>query len=145
AIKIGAGLIVSHHPILFRGIKSLTGKNYVERVLLKAIKNDIALYAIHTNYDNASDGVNHEIAERLGIADPQILRPISGKLCKLVVFVPKKFKEKVAKSLFEQGVGKIGDYDSCSFSLEGKGSFRALDKAKPFSGKKGIISYEDEI
>lgn len=145
AIKIGAGLIVSHHPILFKGIKSLTGKNYVERVLLKAIKNDIALYAIHTNYDNAPEGVNHEIAERIGISDPQILRPLTGKLYKLVVFVPKKYKEKVAGALFEQGAGKIGDYDSCSFSSEGKGGFRALEKANPFSGKKGIISYEDEI
>lgn len=145
AIQLEAGLIVAHHPILFKKIKSLTGKDYVERVLLKAIKNDIAIYACHTNLDNYAEGVNKEIAVRLGIKNPEILKPMENRLLKLAVFVPQTHQEQVSEALFQAGAGHIGAYDSCSFSSAGTGSFRAGENTDPFVGKKGEIHYEDEV
>lgn len=145
AINQGAGLIVAHHPILFKKIKSLTGKDYVERVLLKAIKNDIGIYACHTNLDNYNQGVNKEIANRLGIEAPEILQPMQGQLLKLAVFVPRTHEEEVSKALFEAGAGSIGEYDNCSFKTLGTGSFRASENSDPFVGKKGEIHYEEEV
>ena len=145
AIEIGANLIISHHPIIFGGIKKLNGKNYVERIVIKAIKNDIALYAAHTNLDNIINGTNKILADKLGLKNTRVLSPQNEVLNKLVVYVPKDHKEKVQKALFEAGAGHIGNYDNCSFESNGIGSFRALDGSDPFVGNIGKVHSEEEV
>src|ERR1043166_5250406 len=80
ALAKGCNMIVAHHPIIFSGLKRLAGRNYVERIVAKAIKADIILYAAHTNLDNARAGVNAIIAERLGLADTSVLQMKTGTL-----------------------------------------------------------------
>jgi dinuclear metal center YbgI/SA1388 family protein len=145
AIAANCNLIVSHHPILFKALKSLTGKNYVERTVIKAIENGIALYAIHTNLDNVSAGVNNKIAERLGLENCRILAPKTGLLRKLVVFCPEKDADKVKESLFSAGAGHIGNYDKCSFNSMGIGTFRAGIGANPVVGEIGELRHENEV
>ncbi len=146
AIEIGANLVIAHHPILFdKNIKSLTGANNYERVLIKAIKNDLALYSIHTNLDFWHKGINKIIADRLGLKNTRIFQPKRGELRKLVTFVPKDYAEKVRQAIFEAGAGVIGNYDSCSYNVEGYGSFRAMEGANPFVGQIGQIHYEPEV
>jgi dinuclear metal center YbgI/SA1388 family protein len=145
AIATSCNVIVAHHPIIFKGLKSLTGKNYVERTIIKAIKNDIALYAIHTNLDNIRKGVNQKIADRLGLQNCRILAPKSGVLRKLVVFCPESSADLVRNALFEAGAGAIGKYDQCSFNLSGSGTFRASEGAVPFVGKVGEMHREPEV
>lgn len=144
AIKKNAQLIISHHPILFGGLKSLTGKNYIERTIIKALRNEIAIYAAHTNLDAVQGGVNTKIAEKMGLQNCQILLPRRGELQKLVVFVPEKHTAQVREAIFAAGAGHIGQYDACSFNSAGKGSFRASEKANPFVGQKGEVHFEDE-
>lgn len=138
AISLGANLIISHHPIVFKGIKKLNGKSYVERTLIKAIKNDIALYAIHTNLDNCKTGVNAEIARRLGIENLRILSPQTSGLKKLVFFCPTESAPLVKEAIFEAGGGTIGNYESCSFEQEGTGAFTPTENAHPTTGKIGM-------
>lgn len=137
AIEAGCNLIVAHHPIIFRGIKKLTGSNYVERTIIKAIKNDIAIFAIHTNLDNVHTGVNKMIAEKLGLINLKILLPKKETLVKLVTFTPKEQTEKVLSAMHEAGAGQIGEYKNCSFKVEGTGAFSPSQNAKPFSGQPG--------
>ena len=145
AIENNYNLIVAHHPIIFSGLKKLTGKNYVEKTVIKAIKNDIAIYAIHTNLDNVIDGVNGAMADKLGLINRNILRPKKGVLKKLVIFVPTADSENLQNSLFNAGAGNIGKYSECSFSLEGKGMFKAGANTNPFVGKIGERHTENEI
>lgn len=144
AIEQGSELIIAHHPIVFKGLKSITGKNYIERIILKAIKNDIAIYAFHTNLDNIKLGVNLKIGQKIGLNNLQILKPKKGILQKLVFFSPTEHTEKIRNAIFEAGAGEIGNYDSCSFSVSGSGTFRAGNDAEPFVGKKGEIHKEEE-
>jgi dinuclear metal center YbgI/SA1388 family protein len=145
AIKKEAGLIVAHHPIVFSGLKKITGSNYVERTLLKAIKNDVAIYAAHTNLDSVIGGVNSKICEKLHLKECRILQPVGGQLKKLVTFIPKEQADKVRKAVFEAGAGNIGNYDSCGFNLDGLGSFRGNERTNPYLGEKGKINFEKEI
>lgn len=145
AIKLGANFIISHHPIVFSGLKKITGKNYIERTVILAIKNEIAIYAAHTNLDNVYNGVNKIIGEKLGLVNCSILAPLGNQLKKLVTFVPEAHAEKVRSAIFDAGAGMIGNYDSCSYNISGKGSFRALKNANPFVGEVGEIHYENEI
>ncbi len=145
AIQKKCELIVAHHPIVFSGLKKITGKNYVERTLLKAIKNDVAIYAAHTNLDSVTGGVNGKICEKLGLENCRILQPADGLLKKLVTFVPVDHAEKVRQAVFEAGAGHIGNYDSCSFNIHGQGTFRGDDTTNPYVGKKGEQHYENEI
>lgn len=144
AIQKGANLILAHHPIVFAGLKKITGKNYIERIIIKAIKNDIAIYAAHTNLDSIWGGVSHKIADKIGLINQKILAPVNKHLMKLVYFVPTAQAEKTRKAVFEAGAGQIGEYDMCSYNLEGKGSFRAGENTNPFVGNKGEIHFEDE-
>lgn len=144
AIQSGANLIISHHPIVFGGLKKITGKNYVERVVLKAIKNDIALYAIHTNLDNILGGVNSKIADKMGLKNQSILRPLQKGMEKLITFVPRLHVEEVRNALFEAGAGSFGDYDQCSYNSAGYGTFRALEGADPYVGEIGEQHREEE-
>lgn len=145
AISKKINLVIAHHPIVFSGIKKFTGKSYVERTLVKAIKNDIAIYAAHTNLDNAMQGVNQKIAEKLGLVNCTVLQPGSGQLKKLVTFIPVEHALKVQQAIFEAGAGNIGNYDSCGFTAEGFGSFRGNEESNPFVGEKGIVHSEKEI
>ncbi|TAF72559.1 MAG: Nif3-like dinuclear metal center hexameric protein [Bacteroidetes bacterium] len=135
AIKKGCNLIVAHHPIIFKGLKKITGSNYIERTIISAIKNDIAIYACHTNLDNISGGVNFKIAEKLGLVDVKILAPKSEVLKKITVFIPKEHTEKVCDAMFKAGSGEIGNYKNCSFLVEGTGSFMPLANSNPHIGQ----------
>ncbi len=144
AIQGGLNMVISHHPLIFSGLKSLTGKNELERIVLKAIKKDISIYAIHTNLDNISKGVNAMLCEKLGILDPTILQALSGKLNKLVTFCPDEHAGKLRDALFSAGAGHIGNYDSCSYNSDGYGTFRAGANTNPFVGEKGKLHTEKE-
>lgn len=137
-------LVISHHPILFKGIKKITGSNYVERTILKAIKSDIAIYAIHTNLDNFFGGVNDTLARRLNLKNFEILLPKKDLLSKLALNVPNEFKEKVLNALFSAGAGNIGKYSECGFFMEGEGCFLPGDESNPFKGKQGLREHVNE-
>jgi dinuclear metal center YbgI/SA1388 family protein len=142
----GCNLIVAHHPIIFGGLKKLTGSNYVERTVIAAIRQDIAVYAIHTNLDNVlSGGVNGQIAAALGIEGGRLLLPREGVLQKLYCFVPVAHLEAVRGAMFEAGAGHIGAYDDCSWSVEGKGTFRGGEGTQPFVGQPGSRHEEPEM
>lgn len=145
AIQNHCNLVIAHHPVIFSGLKKLTGGSYVERTIIKAIQNNIAIYACHTNLDNVRQGVNRKIAEKLGLENPQILAPKQGLLKKLVTFVPASHHETVLNALFGAGAGHIGNYDSCSFNAEGTGTFRGNASATPFVGTPGELSREQEL
>lgn len=145
AISKNLNLIVAHHPIVFSGLKKLNGRNYIERCVAKAIKNDVAIYAAHTNLDSVFGGVNSKICEKLGLRNCRMLSPVSGFLKKLVTFAPIIDADKVRNALFEAGAGGIGNYDSCSFNLAGKGTFRGNDQTNPYVGEKNQLHTEEEI
>jgi len=144
AIDNNCNLIVSFHPIIFGGLKRITGKSYVERTVIKAIKNDIAIYAIHTALDNCFTGVNAKICEVLGLGDTKILIPQKATIKKLVTYVPSANGKELKTALFAAGAGAIGNYSDCSFSVEGTGSFTAGEKANPVKGSVGSVHYENE-
>jgi dinuclear metal center YbgI/SA1388 family protein len=144
AIADGLHMIVSHHPLIFGGLKRITGSNDTERAIKKAIKNDIAVYSVHTNIDNAFLGVSYRMAEKMGLSRIKILKPMSGLLSKLVTFIPFGHVQKVRSAIFEAGAGHIGLYDSCSFNTAGEGTFKASDQANPFVGEKGKFHTEGE-
>jgi len=139
AIVKGCELIIAHHPIIFGGIKSLTGKNYIERTVIKAIQNDIAIYAAHTNLDNIKTGVSKKICDKLGLINTKILAPKSNLLQKLTVFVPVSHAEKIRNVLSQAGAGALGEYQNCSFSTEGLGRFKPSNKANPSVGRSGML------
>ena len=141
----GVNLIVAHHPIVFSGLKRITGKNYVERAVIASIKQDIAIYAIHTNLDNIMTGVNGRMAEKLGLINCRILQPKTGFLKKLFSFVPISHAEFVRAAIFESGGGHIGKYSECSFNATGKGTFKAGEGSKPFVGEIGQRHEEEEM
>ena len=145
AIMLGYNLIISHHPLIFKGYKSITGKDYVEHCIMKAIKNDVAIYAAHTNLDNAQGGVNYKMAEKIGLTDLHFLSEKQNSLLKLVTFVPYEQADKVRQALFDAGCGCIGGYDSCSYNLKGEGTFRAGKGTNPFCGNIGEHHVEPEI
>jgi dinuclear metal center YbgI/SA1388 family protein len=138
-------LLVAHHPIIFGGLKKITGKNYVEKTVIAAIKNDIAIYAIHTNLDNVIKGVNDKIADKLDLINRKILLPKENLLLKLFTFVPLEYAEKVRAAIFEAGGGAIGNYSECSFNADGKGTFKAGENTKAFVGEIGKRHEENEI
>lgn len=144
AIQKGANLVLAHHPIVFAGLKKITGRNYVERIVIKALKNDIAIYAAHTNLDSIWGGVSSKIADKIGLENQKILAPVTHHLMKLVYFVPTAQADETRKAVFGAGAGHIGEYDMCSYNLEGKGSFRAGENTDPFVGSKGEIHFEKE-
>ena len=144
AIQKNCNLIISHHPLIFSSLKRLTGQNEVQRCVAKAIKNDIAIYAAHTNLDNVLQGVNGKIAEKIGLVNNRILQPKQNALLKLITYVPRLHSYAVRQALFNAGAGEIGNYDSCSFNMEGVGTFQANDSAKPFVGNANELHSEPE-
>jgi dinuclear metal center YbgI/SA1388 family protein len=145
AIERKCNMVIAHHPIIFGGLKKINGKNYVEKTIIAAIKNDIAIYAIHTNLDNVITGVNGKIAAMLGLKDVTILAPKEGQLKKLFTFVPVANAATVREAIFDAGAGHVGNYSECSFNTEGTGTFKAGDGTNPFVGKIGDQHSEHEV
>ncbi len=144
AIQRDCNLIVAHHPIVFSGLKQLNGKNYVERTIIKAIKNDIAIYAIHTNLDNVSNGVNEKFAELLSLQNTRILAPKSETLLKLETYIPTENTDSVLEAIHAAGGGSIGNYTECSFRILGTGTFTPNKQANPTIGEKGSKEFVEE-
>ncbi len=144
AIQKNCNLIVSFHPIIFSGLKKLNGNNYVERTVLKAIKNNIAIYATHTALDNSNNGVSAKMCEVLGLQNTNILIPKKGIIKKLTTYVPYSDANTLRDALFKVGAGTIGNYDHCSFNVEGKGSYRGNENSNPTIGNKGELQFEEE-
>ncbi|MCM4164167.1 MULTISPECIES: Nif3-like dinuclear metal center hexameric protein [unclassified Arenibacter] len=144
AIAKKCNLIVSFHPIIFGGLKKVTGSNYVQRVVIKAIKHDIAIYSMHTALDNSNKGVNAKICEVLGLENTSILIPQKGTIKKLTTYVPKENAKTLKTALFHAGAGNIGNYSHCSFTVDGTGSYQANEEANPYLGKIGETHYEAE-
>jgi dinuclear metal center YbgI/SA1388 family protein len=144
AVALGAGLIVSHHPIVFRPLRRITGRNEVERTVMAALRAGIGLYAIHTNLDNVAHGVNAMMCRKLGLEGMRVLRPAKGTLAKVVTFVPHSHAEVVREAMFAAGGGHIGAYDQCSFSHGGEGTFRAGAGTTPYVGSLGEQHREAE-
>jgi dinuclear metal center YbgI/SA1388 family protein len=140
----GCNLIISHHPVIFRGLKKINGKSYTERVVIACLKGDIAVYAAHTNLDNIVLGVNGMIAKKLGLENPTILQPKNKMLRRLITFAPVDKAEAVKEAVFSAGAGHIGKYAECSFTTEGTGSFKAEAGADPYVGEIGERHHERE-
>lgn len=145
AIRKQAELVITHHPVIFGGLKKLTGSNSVEKIIAKAIRNNIAIYSAHTNLDNIQGGVNTKIADLIGLQQQRILQPVKSQLCKLVTFVPNAQLDIVRQAIFEAGAGSIGNYEQCSFNAKGKGTFRGNENTNPFAGEKETFHIEREI
>lgn len=137
ALSRDCNMIVAHHPLLFAGLKKITGSNYVERIVQQAVKNDIALYAAHTNLDNMQEGVNARIAAKLGLQQTAVLAPRQHVLLKLFTYVPAEAADKVRNALFAAGAGAVGGYSECSFNTSGAGTFRPGEDTNPLIGKAG--------
>ncbi|HSZ25354.1 MAG TPA: Nif3-like dinuclear metal center hexameric protein [Cytophagaceae bacterium] len=144
AIRTRCNLIVAHHPIIFKGLKKINGNNYIERTIIKAIKHDVAIYAIHTNLDNVVGGVNFKIAEKLGLENVKILSSKKHFLKKLITYVPHEHKENLLQALYKVGAGKIGNYSECSYQLDGTGTFRPNEKATPTIGNANELETVEE-
>ncbi len=145
AISKKCNLIVAHHPIIFSGLKKINANNYVGKTIITAIKNDIAIYAIHTNLDNVINGVNHYMADKLDVVKRKILSPKPATLKKLFTFVPVEKIEQVRSAIFSAGGGVISNYSECSFSVEGTGSFKGNEGTNPYVGTPGERHYEKEL
>ncbi|HEY0047132.1 MAG TPA: Nif3-like dinuclear metal center hexameric protein [Flavobacterium sp.] len=145
AIKKNCNLVVCFHPILFSAIKKITGKNYVERAIIKAIKNDIAIYAVHTSLDNHMNGVNKIFCDALGLTDTQILIPKEHFIRKLVTYTVPENADKVRNAMFKAGAGTIGNYDHCSFNSTGFTTYVGNEDSDPAIGKKGELTINDEV
>lgn len=145
AISKNCNLIISFHPIIFSGIKKLIGNNYVEKVVIKAIQNNVAIYAIHSALDNSSEGVSAKIAKVLGLKNTKILIPKKNILKKLTTYIQNNESINLRNALFDAGAGNIGNYDNCSFSISGKGTFRGNEKSNPTLGEKGKMHLEKEV
>jgi dinuclear metal center YbgI/SA1388 family protein len=145
AIDVKADIIIAHHPIIFKAIKKIGTQTEIDIIIRKAIKHDIAIFAAHTNMDSAKGGTNDKLCELLKLNNCKVLSPIESYLYKIVVFVPEKHASEVRDAMFENGAGQIGEYDSCSFNINGEGTFKAGDNTNPYVGKKGEIHKEPEI
>ncbi len=145
AIQKNCNLIVSFHPIIFSGLKKITGSTYVERVVMKAIKHEIAIFAIHTALDNAIKGVNDMMCEQLGLVNRKILMPKAETIKRLTTYVPTSEADALRKALFDAGGGEIGNYSNCSFNIIGKGTFKGNESSQPTLGEKGSMHEEEEV
>ncbi|RYY88577.1 MAG: Nif3-like dinuclear metal center hexameric protein [Chitinophagaceae bacterium] len=145
AIARGCNLVVAHHPIVFKGLKRINGKSYIERAMITAIKNDIAIYACHTNLDNVIEGVSRRMADQLGLAGGKVLAPKTRQLRRLITFAPEANADTVRDAVFAAGAGHIGNYAECSFNTVGEGTFKAEEGANPYVGEVGARHREREV
>lgn len=140
----GCNLVVAHHPLLFKGLKRINGRGWLEQTLVTAIKGDVAIYACHTNLDNVVEGVNARMAQKIGLTGTRILLPKPKMLRRLITFAPVDQAESVRQAIFDAGAGHIGNYAECSFNSEGTGTFKAGTGADPFVGEIGKRHHERE-
>ncbi len=145
AIRYRCGVIISHHPLIFKAVKRLSDKSITERVIRKALTNNIAVYSAHTNLDMMPSGVSRKMAEKLDIQNIKVLSPLKGRLLKLITYIPEKSLDKVRKAVFDAGAGVIGNYDMCSFTVSGTGSFRGNKNTNPYAGERESLHFENEI
>lgn len=145
ALSLNCNMIVAHHPIVFSGLKKINGKNYIERVIVKAIKNNIAIYAAHTNLDNTYNGVSFKMAEKIGLKNCKVLQPKKSLLSKLVTYIPSANVQEVREAMFNAGAGNIGNYADCSYNIEGVGTYRGLAGTNPHLGTTGNFHQEKEV
>jgi len=145
AIQKKCNCIVAHHPLIFRGLKRITGSTHVEKTVIAAIKNNVAIFAAHTNLDNIINGVNGKIADKLGLKNRKVIEPKSSVLQKLFTFVPPADLDKVRDALFAAGAGDISRYSECSFIHPGTGTFKPGEGTNPYRGSIGVRQNEDEI
>ncbi|MBS0011913.1 MAG: Nif3-like dinuclear metal center hexameric protein [Bacteroidales bacterium] len=145
AVRKGCQLIISHHPLIFKALKRISGKTAVERIVWNAISNNIAVYSMHTNLDVIRGGVSYRMAEKMKLSNIGVLLPLDNKLLKLVVFVPLEHAGKVRDAIFNAGAGYIGNYDRCSYNIRGEGTFRAGPASDPYAGEQGKEHREEEI
>ena len=141
ALRRGCNVVVCHHPVIFRPLKRLTGANEVEQTLIAALKNDVAIYAAHTNLDNVRGGVNDKLAEKLGLRKTRVLAPQSGTLARLITYVPHRPEDQQAEvagrvlaALYAAGAGQVGQYANCSFQTPGTGTFTPGAGTRPLIG-----------
>ena len=144
AARLNCNLVVAHHPIIFGGLKKINDSNYVGKAVIAAIKNDIAIYAIHTNLDNVINGVSGKMADMLGLVNRRILSPKKNMLKKLVTFVPHHQAMEVRNALFSAGAGNVGNYSECSFNMRGEGTFKGNKLTNPYVGEAGVRHTENE-
>jgi dinuclear metal center YbgI/SA1388 family protein len=144
AIQNDCTLIISHHPIIFKGLKKIVPKGPVERIVIQAISKNIAIAAMHTNLDNSNNGVNFKIAEKMKLEFTSILMAKEGLLKKIITYSPHPFADKIRKAMSDAGAGHIGNYSECSFNVSGVGTFQANETASPFVGQKHILHEEPE-
>jgi len=145
AIEKGCDVIVSHHPLIFNGLKHITGNSITERIVYKAIKNNLAIYSSHTNLDMIAGGVSRKMAEKMNLQKVRILSPKANNLLKLVTYIPESHIEEIRNEIFRAGAGVLGNYDRCSFASAGTGSYRGNENTNPFAGEKGEMHFEKEI
>jgi dinuclear metal center YbgI/SA1388 family protein len=145
AAAAGCNLVVSHHPLIFKPLRSLVNGSDAQRSVAAAIRKDIAVYSAHTSLDNSAGGVSHVLAEKIGLQDIMVLAPLEGRLSKIVTFVPREHAGAVRDALFAAGAGVTGNYDRCSFNVTGEGTFRAGQGAEPFAGEVGMDHTEPEV
>jgi dinuclear metal center YbgI/SA1388 family protein len=145
AIAKNCNMVVCFHPILFSGLKKITGKNYVERAVIKAIKNDIAIYAVHTALDNHKQGVNKIFCDHIGLINTKILVPKENFIKKLVTYTIPENHEKLRNALFDAGAGNIGNYENCSFNSQGLGTYQGNEDSNPEIGERGEFVENKEI
>lgn len=144
AVRKNCNLLIVHHPIIFTGLKTITGKTYVEEIIIKALKNDIAIYAAHTNLDNVLLGVSGRMATMLGIKNAAVLQPKKKVLRRLITFAPLDKAKEVRQAIFDAGAGHIGNYSECSFNSKGTGTFKAEKGSDPYIGEIGKRHEEEE-
>jgi len=145
AIQRECGIIISHHPLIFNGLKHIDEKTQAGRIIFRAVKSGIAIYSAHTNLDVLKNGVSFRMARTLGLERISVLQPMKDRLLKLVTFIPDAHLEKVREAVFKAGAGITGNYDKCGFTVDGTGSFRAGEGAEPFTGEKGKMHFEKEV
>ena len=147
AINNKCNLLITHHPIIFKGLKKINNDSLTDKLVIKAIKNNIAIYSIHTNLDNIVNGVNSEIAKRLKLKNCRVLSSKNECLRQLVFYCPKENTTDLIEKLCSVGAGAIGNYNNCSFKSSGVGTFKPLENSNPNKGVKGKLynSKEDKV
>lgn len=145
AIANNCNLIICFHPIIFKGLTAITGKNYVEKTVLKAIENKIAIYALHTALDNHEFGISYHLGQLLSLTKQRILIPQKNNLFHLTTYVPISDKEKLLTALHDAGAGSLGNYSHCSFSVAGEGRFLPHQNSTPAIGEKNAMTHVEEV
>jgi dinuclear metal center YbgI/SA1388 family protein len=145
ALKNHCNLIIAHHPLTLSGLKTITGNTLTEQIIIRAIKNNLSIYSAHTNMDSVKNGVSGILANKIGLTNQHVLSPLKQQLVKLVTFVPQAQAGHVRQAIFDAGAGHIGNYDCCSYNLNGTGTFRGDEKTTPFVGRPGELHTEPEV